>query len=257
MNPYQCAVVLRPRGPGESVDLGLRVMQAYGVELGRLSLGVLGPWAAIGVLMAALGFGAWALGMVLLVSPWLQAPFTVWVAMRLFGQPLGGRELVGALWERRGAMAWLGFWHLTGLMMSACTLLFGGPVLLVVLLLLPEVLLLERAPGGAAWARALSLAGRSAGDAFFGALALVGLVLWALVTAEGVGYGVVSGVFQLGTPFGSLLDGDVTPYLVLGAVAVQVPIAVVRLLVYVGVRTVAEGWDLQVALRAVVEEAGP
>jgi hypothetical protein len=74
--------------------------------------------------------------------------------------------------------------------------------------------------------------------------------VWFAVTAEAVGQGLVSGVLQLGTPFGDVLLGEVTPFLILGILLSHPVYAIYRLLLYVDVRTRVEGWDLQVGLRA-------
>ena len=65
-----------------------------------------------------------------------------------------------------------------------------------------------------------------------------------------IGHGIVEFLLQLGRPFGSLSNGEVTPYAVAGVLLAQPLIALYRLLLYVDVRTRLEGWDLQVSLRA-------
>ena len=65
---------------------------------------------------------------------------------------------------------------------------------------------------------------------------------------------IVAQGLQLGQPFGSAMDLQVTPYLLFGMLAVQPLHALYRLLLYIDVRTRVEGWDLQVAFRGAAIE---
>jgi len=88
------------------------------------------------------------------------------------------------------------------------------------------------------------------GIAVMGAASRWGFIVWFGLVGEATGQAMVGFILQLGEPFGALMYGDVTPYLLLGLLVSQPVHAVYRLLLYVDVRTRLEGWDLQVGLRA-------
>lgn len=254
MNPLACRVVLRPRGPGELVDLAVRLGQVEAGALVGAALRVLGPLAALILLSPLLPWGPEvALAGVLLLAPGLQVPFVALGARLLFeeGVTLGAlradaRPMLRAALVRWGAL--VAVWG-SGLMSFGIAFLPAH----VGLAWIGEVVLLERTPVRLAWARTVSLASDEAGVAVGSAgLGLAVLGVGAL-TGEALGQLVVAGVLQLGTPLGALWAGEVTPHLVLGTLGVQPLLGWVRLLAYVDARTRREGWDLQVALRAAVE----
>jgi hypothetical protein len=119
-----------------------------------------------------------------------------------------------------------------------------------------EAALLERIGAGRGLRRSVRLAAHATMHAIAATLGWGALTAWGAIVGEAAGQSIVSFVLQLGTPFGTAMDGRATPWLLAGMLVVQPLYAVWRLLLYVDARTRAEGWDLQVALRAAGLAAG-
>ena len=251
MNPNQCRVVLRPRGPLEVLDLAMRFSRESWQPLFRLAAYMVLPFAIPLAVAAWFLEGHWALLLApLLLGPIIQAPFTL----------LGGRLLFAEavpLWPTvkdtlRLAPVLLGGWLATSvaLALSGITCFYGAPVAQMSLMYITETTLLEQAGVGRGVSRSLRLAGAALGTAGVAAMARWGLLIWFALVGEAVGQSAVGFMLQLGEPFGSLFGGQITPFLLTGMLLSRPAWAIYRLLLYVDVRTRTEGWDLQVGLRA-------
>ncbi len=229
------------------------MLQAHAGLVLRLALWVLGPFVLAALASPLLPLGpVVVLGVVVALSPVLQAPFTALGARLLFEDGVALSVLKS---DTRGmASAVVARWAVWGLIGGASLLSCGLALvpLGVGACFVGEVVLLERQPIGVALRRASALVSREGGAAVGAALALGTLTLWGAVAGELLGQLVVGFVLQLGTPWGGLWEGTVTPFLSVGLLGVQPLIAWARLLLYVDVRTRTEGWDLQVRARAVV-----
>lgn len=251
MNVNLCRVALRPRGALEVFDLALVFWRANGRVLMRLwALMVVPPALALGLLAWAVDGSPW-----LVLAPWVfvplvQMPFTVIGGRLLFQEDATAR---GALVDTVRAARALGAVLVSlaaGLAFTLSTCGYGGIPVMAALLYVPETALLERVPLTRGLGRSMRLAAGSFGAAFAGVGSQVGLTVWGAAVAEATGHLLVDTTLQLGQPFGSVLTGEVTPYVLLGVLAVQPLQAIYRLLLYVDARTRMDGWDLQVALRA-------
>ncbi len=251
MNPLRCKVILRPRGPLEVFDLALRFGRERAGAFLRLAAALLLPLWLVASLASWWFAGHWAVVLpVLVVGGALRAPFTVLAGRLLFEEGVTARStLFEAL--RQGPRL-VGAWsvHLLGWVLAALTCFVALPWVQGALLYLEHTALLERVPLARGVRRSLRLVSGRPSHAVAGTLASWGLVLWFALVGEAVGQAMVSFVLQLGEPFGSLGQGQVTPWLLGGLLLAQPVIAVYRLLLYVDVRTRVEGWDLQVGLRA-------
>lgn len=254
MNPNQCTVVLRPRSPFEVFDLVLLYLRANHRSLLRLwALVVLPPWVMLALPCWWLG-GHWGiLFLVLVVLPLLQGPFTVLGGHLLFNDDLGSLQALRRAWAPQmllaGAMS-----AVVGAVVLLMSCGFGSMVWLPASAFVPECLLLERVPFARALQRSRVLCVGHVGAALVASVSRFWLTVWGALVAELGGQLIVANGLQLGTPFGSVLEGQVTPFVLFGILAMQPLHALYRLLLYIDVRTRVEGWDLQVAFRSAVLE---
>ncbi len=251
MNPNLCRLALRPRDPFEVFDLAVRFVREQWSPLLGVSMWSLFPICLITFPLCWFFDGHVALlALPALFAAPLQAPYTVVTGRLLFAEDVTSREVLADLWERKSTL--IGTWFLAGAgwLVSALVCGIAAPLVGAWLLYLGETALLERVPLQRCLRRSARLAQAHMGIAFAGALARGVLLVWFALLGELTGQTVVTWVLQLGQPFGTVWDGYVTPYLLIGLLASQPTFAVYRLLLYVDVRTRVEGWDLQVALRA-------
>lgn len=251
MNPNLCRIVLRPRDPLEVFDLALLLLRARFGAFARLWWVLVAPW-----LLPAFALGWWTdwhwgvgLGLVVVLSA-LDVPFVLLAGRLLFDDRVRVRQVLWELVRGPGAVlhgvavhgaVWVG---------GALTCGFGLPVFLGAAAFLPTVLWLERLAGARAMRRTSRLSAIGLAQAAAAGLAPVVLPIWFALLAEAVGVGVFDYVLQLGRPVGEVWAMQATPFAMIG-VAIAAPlVGVYRLLLYVDARTRAEGWDLQVDLRA-------
>jgi len=252
MNPNLCRVVLRPRGPLEVFDLGMRLVSANARPVLTLSaILVLPTWigcAAIAWVWPDLGWLAVTLAVTLGIP--LQLPFALLGGRLLFSDDVAVRDVLRSWMGQMGPtfLVWFAYGCAIALGLLMCG--WGALFTVVPTLYLAETTMLERVPFQRALRRSSRLASAQPGTAGAGALGWLVLTLWFAAVGEFGMQGLLGMVLQLGSPFGSAMNGDITPGLLLGLVAAQPAVAVYRLLLYVDVRTRVEGWDLQVRLRA-------
>jgi hypothetical protein len=251
MNPHNCRIVLRPRGPFEVLDLAFLVLRRHRRPFLTLAAWTVLPPALILTVSCWLTRGAWVLALgPCLLAPLIHAPATVLAGRLLFSERATLREAVTELGERLVplGLAWLQVAAAVALGIVSCgaLLLVAGPAVAWV----TETALLERIGSQRALRRSMRLAAQAPAHAVAASAGWVGITMWGGVAGEAMGQAVVSFVLQLGTPFGTLVDGFATPWLLAGMLVVQPLYGVWRLLLYVDARTRAEGWDLQVWLRA-------
>lgn len=256
MNPTGCRIVLRVRTPFEVLDLAIRLAQVDAGPLARLAAIVVLPafvlaWT-VGIVSGSL---AWGLVTLIVLSPWMQLPFTMLGARRLFDPTVSVRDVL-----RQLPASWrAGVWRCVGLgVVVVASLLSVGMAALpltVAVVFLGEVLALEQIDLRTGLTRAVRLASDQATLAIVGTLTMWTLGAWCVLAAEVGGQAVLGFVLQLGQPFGAVVTGTLTPFVLAGVAVAQPVIAWYRLLLYLDVRTAIEGWDLQVALKAAAEAA--
>ncbi len=257
MNPNLCRIELRPRSPLAVFDLTWRLLAERGGPFVRLGLLLLLPMWIVSLPIGwwfdwhwVLAVLVWAAGAV------LRIPFTLLAGRLMFADEVSVLALLRELLSR-----WAGMIGLVSLMAvnafaGVCTC---GVSLVPTLLLwvwVPECVLLEQRPDSVrrgVWVaarRSQRLVGHGSSAALAGAVGGVFLSVWFAGLAEAFGSACMGFLLQFGAPFGSPWDLQATPWILFGLLAAQPVIGAYRLLLYVDTRTRSEGWDLQVALRA-------
>ncbi len=252
MNPYLCRVVLRPRNPFEVFDLAFRFLQVHWRPLVTLgSWLLLVPWALLSVGSLVTGGSLLWAAVPILFAPVLQVPFTVLAARLLFQDEVRpGAALRESL---RLAGPWAAAVALRGLVYAISAVPCGMllPPAHVGALFQLESALLERVEPTRALRRSFLLATSEPIAVITAGLGSWCVVLWCALVGEAAGAVLTNSVLQIGTPFGTVLQGWATPWLLGGLLLAHPIVAIYRLMAYVDVRTRLEGWDLQVRLRAI------
>ena len=252
MNPNLCRVALRPRGPLEVFDLGVRLLAASPRAFAwLLALVVTPPWLVASAVAVALpDAGPWLLAAAFVVGPFVQLPFTLLGGKLLFAESVSAREVLRDLWSLAVPAVQVATAQVALALFGLFACGVGWFVFVVPTLYLAEAALLERVDFGRQIRRSSRLSSAQGFSALVGAAAVWFGTAWFVLVAEGAGSALLGTVLQLGSPFGSLYTGTVTPWALLGTLAAHPFLAVYRMLLYIDSRTRVEGWDLQVRLRA-------
>lgn len=251
MNPNRCRVVLRARSPLEVFDLTLVFVRENRSLFIKLWAILLAPFAVVTLPLCWFLEGHAALLLLpLILMPFVQAPFTLAGGTLLFQEQTTVGEVAGQCRKASGAFFGRLVLGVLGVVTTLCTFGYGVFLVMPALLYISETSLLERVGVERGIKRSLRLAGGNIPVAVAGAVGQVFLTVWMAFVFDAAGTVLLSTTLQLGTPFGSVLAGQVTPFFLWGMLAAQPLQALYRLLLYVDVRTRIEGWDLQVSLRA-------
>jgi hypothetical protein len=252
MNPNLCRIVLRERSPFDVLDLAFRLIRSRFWPLARLSAVVLlPPWLVLAFLCWMFS-GHWAIAVIACaIAPIAQAPYTVLFGRMLFSDEVRLREVLFDVIRAMPTLVAMSAVGVAGAMVAAVVSCGAFlPLVQGALMYAMEAALLERVGVERGLRRSWRLGFGHAGITTIGVLAFWVLTAWLAIVAEAAGQAVVDKILMLGTPFGSAVALQTTPWLVGGMLLAQPLYAVYRLLLYVDVRTRVEGWDLQVALRA-------
>lgn len=251
MNVLRCRMALRPRSALDCMDLTLILIRDQLRPILRLlGLTVCPLWSVLCIGSIWTG-GHWGwLVVAVLAGSVLQVPFTILGGRLFFVDQTSVHSVFRDVLEAWRAVLFLVLADVLILGFSAIFCFIFLPIVQGFCLFVGESLLLERVTIRRSIKRTLVLGGRHFGTALIGAVARWGCVVWLGLCMEAFGQFLVAQLFQLGTPFGSLMGGDVTPYLLLGVLLGHPFFALYRLILYMDVRTRMEGWDLQVAFRA-------
>lgn len=256
MNLGASAIVLRPRGVAEIMDLACRFTftRAFGLYL-RLSAVFLLPfYAAVVALHYLLELEWWHTALIgLSLATWLEAPFTLAASRAMFNEKPTTKQVLKSFWSHIGS--YTGAMIIKGLVISATGVLTCGLGFFIFApsgTYVPEVTLLEDSTGTAAWGRSKRLVGQRSSDAFMAFASLFVAQVAFAFGFEVFGQALVSTILQLGQPFGSVLQDGMTPFFLAGIFLAAPYIATSRFLAYIDTRTRADGWDIQVKFMSVV-----
>jgi hypothetical protein len=246
-----CRIVLRPRGPLESLDLGVRLSRAWWRPTATLAaVGLLPAWVACTALAWAVGWH-WAAALApLALGPLLQPPFTLLFGRLLFTEDVSAGALRAALRERASSWALATGLGWGGALVAALSCGTLSAPLALGLLYVQECAILERVAADRAVRRSLRLSGGHTAHAVAGGLGSWLLTAWIAATLEVSGQAVLGPILQTEWVLPNLWAAQCGPLLLAGLLASHPVWALWRLLLYVDVRTRVEGWDLQVGLRA-------
>ena len=258
MNLHRARVVLRPRRLLDSLDLAAPFCVENRRAVGRLLLAPLGA----GLLLALgvrVGLG-WSWGAVwlplLTVSIFLQGVYTVMAAELLFRPPedVRLREVLGRFRRRFWAHALTLFGHQVVLVMAFSTVLLF-PVIGARLLFVREAVLLEENGLAGSFRRSAAVSDDHTAGCFVLWLLTLGLPVFFVLAFEVTGQALVKGVLQMGEPVGALFTEGGSGYALAGFLVSMPLVAAARFLRYIDLRTLREGWDIQIRFAAIREQA--
>jgi hypothetical protein len=253
MDLMRARVTLRERPLLDVFDLAVRFCTLHAKDYAKLSLVVLVPGLAASI--AAAQLGGWALGWVtaVVLTSLASSPFVALASRLVFSESVRTRE---ALWMALRALPRLA---VIRLLQGLALLVLGWLVLTgmwmgTVLLFVVEVVILEQAGVGAAFARAQRVANAhfaTAASAMF--IVLLGPLAAAMIADWG-GRELLQSVLEIKPPASMFHAGG--SWLALCGWWASLPLlATSRFLVYLDIRTRTEGWDIQTRFAAIASRA--
>ncbi len=258
MNLGASAVVLRPRGIAEILDLACALATSRALGLfARLACFTLLPGLVLCVGLRHVFDWHWAAVWAVAIA-WgsvAQGAFTIAVGRLIFSEALTARRAL-ALFAKR-LPSYLGATLLSKAILAASGLVFFvlTPVAWPRIMFVHEACLLEGAGAGASVSRANAFVNGRAIGAFGLLLALLFTQGAFVVVAELLGDGLMSEVLQLGKPLGSLLHDGGSVQALVGLFASFAFVATARFLGYIDQRTRTDGWDVQLRFMAIAARA--
>ncbi|HEX7662917.1 MAG TPA: hypothetical protein VF407_00325 [Polyangiaceae bacterium] len=255
MGPLQVRLALRDRPMSDVLDLVFRfVAHHFGFYL-RTMLVVLVPGYALSLFAA--DQAGWTFGWIVAVALaiFAQAPFTVLASKLVFEDAPTVRQACGAALAQlpRLLIARLGQAAMVALGTLTCGvgLVYVAPASLF----LSEAVLLEGISLGDAATRARRIAASSGGDSLMAALLLaLGWLAAVFLFGDFMGRKVLEELLEISPPPSFVSEGG--SYLALAGFWLFVPFAATaRFLLYLNMRTKAEGWDVQAKFLALTVRA--
>lgn len=255
MDVIRSRVALRERALLDVVDLAVRFCATHARAYAKLSLIVLAPAFAASCLVswAAGWWIGWAATVVM--TAFAGAPFVALGARLVFADEVSAREALrvaaratpGLVAVRAGQLLALG---VSALMLGLPWLWAGGSTLFIV-----EVRLLEQHGRlGVALARARRIARARPGTVVLAVVLLAAAPVASAMVADVAGRELLGQVLEIQPPASMFVTGS--SWLALGGWWAALPlISTARFLLYLDVRTRAEGWDIQTRFSAIAARA--
>jgi len=255
MNVLFSRVALRDRTTADVLDLALRFLVAHAWPFAKLAALVLPPClAATYIVGKELG---WIYGwpFAIYASLVAQAPFTELSSRLVFETDVRVRDVVRVALGRAPMLVFVRAVHLV--VVGFACMLFFVPALFVggFAFFLGEVMLLERATVSVAIPRLQRLSAGATGDAMLGVMVLGALHVLATVLGDVAGRSVLQEIFSWKAPPAAWDAGMGSFLAALGFWLFLPYAAIARLLMYLNVRTRAEGWDVQTRFMALAQRA--
>ncbi len=249
MDLIRARVALRERSLLDVTDLAVRFCAANAGAYARLSLVVLVPALAASWLAARAGgwFAGWAVAIA--TAAFADAPFLALASRLVFADEARARDALRAAAGALPRLAAVRIVQAVALAMSALLLFLPWLWVGGVLLFLPEVVVLEQASVGAAWARAQRVAQAHLGVAVAAMMLLALMAAGSALLADTAGRELLENLLEVKPPH-SVFDGGVSGLALLGFWLTLPLRATIRFFVYLDVRTRTEGWDIQTRFAA-------
>lgn len=242
-------VAFRDRTVADVLDLTLRFIVVQRSTYAKVALVTVLPLALVSVTAGyVLGWGAaWAIALPLAVLA--EVPFTVLASRLVFQHDVRARDVVGAAVREMPRIALARLSSFLLLVLGFAVFVLPGFWVGAIVLFQTEVMLLERAGLGAAMSRSHRLANSAFSEVLL-AVAVLGLVpIISILLADVAGRSVIGEVLQFRPPQAVWVKGG--SVLATLGLFLQVPyLATARFLLYLNVRTRAEGWDIQTRFAA-------
>lgn len=257
MNVHGASIVLRERTALDVLDLSILFCRQKGGRqyLRLVCLFVVPSYLLLLGLRYALDLAwGWVFLAALALHTLLELPFLALAGRLLFEPAVSSRVALRAAATRLWAFAWT---HLLVLGLAAASVitLVGPWLVATVYCFVPEIIVLEGSSGLQAMRRAQRfLTGRS-GTGVATAFLRMALCLTLVVMVEELGQAGLGVLLDVHVEVDDLWEDSGSPFALAGLL-LSVPLtATFRFLSYVSERTVQDGWDVQVALLALLDEA--
>jgi hypothetical protein len=243
-------VVLRDRAVSDVFDLAIRFIAVEGATYAKVALGSVVP-GALATIAAGLAVGWWvALAVGVLAASVAETAFTLLASRLVFREGVRAGDILRAAASDAPRVLVARSLALLAALLGLLAFFIVGVWARAVFLFVPEVMLLERASLGQAFARAQRVASVALSDVLVGGCLLALVPLGSILLADVAGRAVIADLLQFTAPppiwvsHGSVLGA-------LGLFAAVPYVATARFLLYLNVRTRTEGWDIQTRFHAI------
>lgn len=252
-------LALRPRGVLEIFDLALRFMTLHWRLYAPISAVFIFPIWVVHSLLAHFVSQTAAVVFWLPASVLIRAFYTLLASKLVFEDALTLRRVLAALWEAKGRIfSYVMAYSLLALIILGIAQIDEAAVIASMssIIALPvmaiglsgffglESALLERAGFFAGLKRSRSLVSSGTGEAVGGGILLLLLHGASVILGDVAGRSILTDLLMVRAPE-PLFSAGLGPLSLLGFWVVAPFIATTRFLLYINVRTVIEGWDIQ------------
>jgi hypothetical protein len=250
VNLLEARVALRHRTLLEVFDLALRFLFAHALPFAALVGIVIVPCFVLDLVVFMHGGVAWAWVLAIGLASFAQVPFTILASRLVFERDVSLESVLGASLRSFPKLLGARILQALGLLAGASFFLLPAAWIATTLLFLVEVLVLEHASVGGAFARCQRLNSGEFGEALMTLMLLVGAHVAAVFLGDSALRTLLDEILQITPPAGIFQqDGGVLGLL---SFWLFVPfVATARLLFYLNARTKGEGWDVQTRFAAI------
>lgn len=252
--PGAARIAVRTRPLLDVFDLAVRFVAVHGWAYARIAALVLPPGVALTWLAST--WGTWWLGWAVgaFAATIAQTPFTIYASRVVFEDEVRVRSVLAASLRQLPKMVLARSVHYACVALGALLFLVPAGWVGATMLYLGEALALERSGVIGAMSRTQRLAAAAFGDTMLGLLLLVVLHASAALLGDVAGRSLLEGLLQSAAPASGFSSGG-SLLAAIGFWAFVPYAATVKFLLYLNVRTRAEGWDVQTRFAALARRA--